>query len=73
MKKSQIDTKNDKTPKFSIFQCFYAFFVKLLTNMVNWKVLKGQQGKSWLLSSLFEMKLFQTDTEHDKNSELFLF
>ena len=62
-----------KTPKFSIFQSFYAFFVKFLMNMVLWKVLKSQQGKSWLFSSLFEMKLSQTDTENDKNSEFFSF
>ena len=28
---SQIDTENDKKPKFSNFQSFYAFFVKVST------------------------------------------
>ena len=50
---SQIDTVNDKTPKNSIFQRFYAFFVKLSTDFVDSKVLKGQQGKGWLYSILF--------------------
>ena len=37
---SQIDTKNDKNPKLSIFQCFYAFFDKLSTVLVDSKILK---------------------------------
>ena len=45
--------KWQKNPKISIFQSFYAFFVKLLTDFVNWKVLKGEQWKGWLSSSLF--------------------
>ena len=49
---SQTETENDKILKFSNFQSFYAFFVKVSTDFVNWNVFKGQQGKSWLSSSL---------------------
>ena len=50
VKKSQIDTKNDKIPKIvqiqktnTKFQRFYAFFVSVSTNFVDWDILKGQQ------------------------------
>ena len=33
--KSQIDTESDKLPKVSIFQRFYAFYVRVLTDFVN--------------------------------------
>ena len=42
-----------KMKKIPIFQSFHAFFVKCLTDFVNLKNLKGQQGKGWLSSSLF--------------------
>ena len=47
MKKSQVDTENDKVPKiFPIFKVFMLFFVKVSTDFVDWNVLKGQQGKN---------------------------
>ena len=48
----QNNTENDKNPKFSNFRSFYAFFLQVSTDFLDWKVLKGQQGKSWLSSSL---------------------
>ena len=33
MKKSQIDTENDKNSKFFVFHSFYPIFVKFLTNL----------------------------------------
>ena len=48
---SQIDTENDKTPKFSNF---HAFFVNVATDFVYWNVAKGQQGKNVLSSMLRE-------------------
>ena len=46
--------RNETTiSKFSIFQSFYASSVKFSKDFVNWKNLKGQQGKGWLISSLF--------------------
>ena len=50
---SQIDTENDKNTKFSSFESVYAFFVNVLTDFVDWDVLKGQQGKDSLCSKLF--------------------
>ena len=35
-----------------IFNFFCAFFVKLSTDFVHWKVLTSQQGNGWLISSL---------------------
>ena len=52
VKMSQIDTEDDKNPKFSNFQSFYAFFVEVSTNFEDWKILKGQQGKSWSSSGI---------------------
>ena len=50
---SQTNTENDlKNPKFFNFQNFYAFVVKFSTDFVDWNVLKGQQGRKWLSSSL---------------------
>ena len=70
--------KRQKLPNFSIFQSFYKFFVKFLTQSVNWKILKGQQGKSWLSSKLvekiiafFKMKMSQIDTKNNKFSTIF--
>ena len=51
VKLSQIETENDKNPKFSGFQSFYAFFVGVSIDFVKWNILKGQQGTSWLSSS----------------------
>ena len=48
-----MDTKNDKKPNISNFQIFYAFFVKLLPNFVDWNVEKGPLGRSLLSSRLF--------------------
>ena len=54
LKMSQINTKNDKKRKFLNFQCFYAFFVEVSTDSVDWKVLRVQQrGTGWLSSILF--------------------
>ena len=36
MKIFQIDTENDKNPKFSDFQSFYAFFDKVPTVFLFW-------------------------------------
>ena len=51
-KMPQIDSEDDKNPKFSNFQSFYAFFVEVSTNFEDWKLLKGQQGKSWSSSGI---------------------
>ena len=64
MKRSQIDTENDKSDKFSNFNRFYAFFSKFSTDIVNWNVEKGQQGRS-VFSSMLGKKInavFQTNT-----------
>ena len=53
MKKSQIDTENDKIPKIFNFQKVYAFSPKFSTDFVDWNVKKGQQGKSVLSSRGF--------------------
>ena len=45
MKNLKLTPKKAKVQKVSIFQCFYAFFVKFWTDFVNWIVLRGQQGK----------------------------
>ena len=49
MKKSQINTENDKHPKNFPF---YKVFRNFSSDFGNWNVLKGQQGKGWLSSSL---------------------
>ena len=36
----QIDTENDKNPKFSNFHCFHAFLVGVSTDFVDWNVFK---------------------------------
>ena len=51
---SQTDTEIDKNPKFFNFQSFYAIFVIFPTESVDWKVEKGQQGKTELCSRLSE-------------------
>ena len=53
MKMSQIYTENYKDPRnFSIFEDFFAFFSKFLTDFVDWNVEKGQQGKNVFSTSL---------------------
>ena len=51
VKMSQLTPKATTNSKFSNFQRFYAFFVEVSTEFVNWKILKGQQGKGWLSST----------------------
>ena len=56
--------KMTKNQKLSNFQRFYAFFPKVLTDVVDWNVGKGQQGKN-VLSSMHRKKInavFQTKT-----------
>ena len=53
MKKFQIDTENDKNPKFSNFQRFYAFFPTFLKEFVDWNNEKGQREKNLLTSRFF--------------------
>ena len=48
----QINTKNDKKQNFMHFSKNLCIFVEASTVFVGWDVLKGQQGKSWLYSSL---------------------
>ena len=51
-KMDQIGTENDKESKiFYILKILYKF-VEVSTDFVDWKVLKAQQGKNWLSSSL---------------------
>ena len=45
-KRTQIDTENDRNPKFSKFQCFHLFLVEISTDSANWNPLKGQTGKN---------------------------
>ena len=53
MKMSQIDTENYKKAKNSHFsRILCRFFGEVLTEFVDWIVSKGQQGTSWLPSSL---------------------
>ena len=52
MKMSQIDTENDKNPKVSKFQRYYAFFVDVSTDFVDSNVFEGQQRKNWFTCSL---------------------
>ena len=42
---SQIDTENYEKLKIFHFLKFLLFFVRALTDFVDWNVLKGQQGK----------------------------
>ena len=51
IKKSQIYTEKTKFSKFSILQSFFAFFVEVSTDFLDWIVSKIQQGKGWLSSS----------------------
>ena len=44
-KMSQIDTENNKNPKFSNIKDFMKFFSTFSTDFVGWNVEKGQQGK----------------------------
>ena len=52
MKMSQIDTEKEKNNKIYQFSKCSCIFVKVSTAFVDWNVLKGQQEKSWLSSSL---------------------
>ena len=78
---SQINTENDKKPKtFQFLMFLYIFSVKVSTNLVDWNVLRGQRGKNWLFSCLFEqfivfieMKMPLIDTKNDKNPKIFQF
>ena len=52
MKKSQIDTENDKNPKISIFQRFDALFSRYFERLCGLSVGNGQQGRNVLASVL---------------------
>ena len=52
MKISQIETKNDKNPKISNFQSFYAIVVNISTDFVNWIAANGHQSTTLLSSSV---------------------
>ena len=79
MKSSQIELETDKkTKNFPFFKIFYPFFVKFLTDFVDWNFLKGQQRTGYLSSSLSEefiasflMKTSQIVTGKDKNPKKF--
>ena len=84
VKMSQINTEEDKKPKIfqnSKFLCIFCF--KDSTDFVDCNVLKGQQGKSWLSSSLSSSsrrdnclvlnEKSQIDTENVKNLKVFQF
>ena len=59
MKKSQIETENDKNPTiFQISKILCSFFSKFLTDLMDWNVEKGQQGKNVLSTRLFRRVLF---------------
>ena len=64
MKKSQIDPKMTKIPKFSNFHRFYVFS-KFLT--VDWTVEKGQQGENVLSSGLFRRVYCSFSSENVSN------
>ena len=49
----QFAPKMTKIPNVSISQRFYAIFARFWTDLVNWNVLKGQQGMNMLSSRLF--------------------
>ena len=67
---SQINTEKDKNPKvFSFFKDFFAFFVKVLTEFMNWNPVVFYEE----LIAMFWMKMSQIDTENDKNPENFQF
>ena len=53
VKLSHFDTENDKEPKIFQYRRFYAFFVKVSTDFVDWNVLKTQQGNDCLSNRLF--------------------
>ena len=65
-----------KTPKCFNFQSFYAYFVRVLADFVDWKVSKGQQLKGWLFSSLFwrvycsffPVKFYEGETSFSRQS-----
>ena len=49
MQKSQIDTENEKKPKdFMQISNILCIFVKVPTDFVDRKVLRGQRGNGWL-------------------------
>ena len=50
-KKLKVTPKKMKNTKLIKFQSFYAFFVKVSTDLVDCNKVKGQQRKSWLSSS----------------------
>ena len=56
-----------KNPKFSNFQYFYAGFVKFMTDFVDRKGTKGQQGTSLLFSRLFQRVNCNFQVEKDSS------
>ena len=70
---SRIDTKNDKKPKIFKFSKILCVFSIFSTEVVDWSVKKGQQGKLCCpvgfleeFIAVFSVKVFQIDTEIDK-------
>ena len=64
MKKSQIDTENDKNPENFLFSNILRTLPKISTNFVNCNIETGQQGKN-VLSTLLRKEMnavFQTKT-----------
>ena len=64
MKKSQIDTENDKNSKTFQFSKFLFFFSEFSTDSENWNDGKGQQGENVLfnllgeeINAVFQMKV----------------
>ena len=58
-----------KTLPFSKFQSIYAFFSKFLTDLMDWNVEKGQQGKNVLSSRLFWRVYFSFRFENVLNCQ----
>ena len=54
LKKSQIDTENDKKSKFFVVHSFYAIFVNILTHFAEWNVKKRQHGTNFSPLGFFE-------------------
>ena len=69
MKKSQIDTENDKNPISFLFSKVLCNFSKFSTDFVNFNVEKGQQRKKGLSSLLRkEIKsVFQRKTVRNRH------
>ena len=76
----QTDTEHDKKNKIFLFSLFLRIFVKTLTHFVDWKVLRGQQGKHGCpvgcpeeLFAGLEVTMSQIDTKNDQNLKVFHF